>query len=47
MASIRDRIRAFVNAPTEIKEAPQVVLTSARGYHSRRDNYESYASEGY
>ncbi len=47
MASIRDRVRAFLNTPQETKEAPQVVLSTTNTYHYRRDNYETYASEGY
>ena len=47
MASIADFFRGFRVAPSEIKEAPQVVLTTTPNYHYRRDSYESYAAEGY
>ena len=47
MANIIDYVKGLLVSPPEKKEAPQVVLTSTANYHYRRDNYESYASEGY
>jgi HK97 family phage portal protein len=48
MASIRDIVRSFITSPESTKEAPQVVLSQTNAYsYSRKDNYESYADEGY
>lgn len=47
MAGIRDFFNFLQTKTIEYKEAPQVVLSTTNTQHYRRDNYESYANEGY
>lgn len=47
MAGIRDFFNFFQQAEVQTKQAPQVVLSTTNTNHYRRDNYESYANEGY
>jgi HK97 family phage portal protein len=50
---IRDRLASIIagkqapQAPRATKEAPTVTMNVNTPYHYRRDNYESYADEGY
>lgn len=47
MAGIKDFFNFLQTKTIEYKEAPQVVLSTTNTQHYRRDNYESYANEGY
>jgi len=47
MASIAQNIRAFLFGSPEKKEAPQVMMNYTTATHYRRDNFDSYADEGY
>jgi len=47
MASFGENIRAFLFGATEKKEAPQVLMNYTTATHYRRDNFDSYADEGY
>lgn len=47
MASIGENIRAFLFGTPEKKEAPQVMMNYTGASHYRRDNFDSYADEGY
>ena len=47
MASIGENIRAFLFGAPEKKEAPQVMMNYTGASHYRRDNFDSYADEGY
>ena len=47
MASIGENIRAFLFGAPEKKEAPQVMMNYTGASHYRRDNFNSYADEGY
>ena len=47
MAGIRDFFSFLQTKTVEIKEAPQVVLSTTNTSHYRKDNYEAYADEGY
>ena len=47
MASIGENIRAFLFGAAEKKEAPQVLMNYTTASHYRRDNFDSYADEGY
>ena len=47
MASIGENIRAFLFGAPEKKEAPQVMMNYTAASHYRRDNFDSYADEGY